>query len=134
MPTPAPTQRHDGWTPPVRAAFFQALRDSGRIVAALAAVRRSRSGAYALRERDPHFRAEWDQALLDARPLVDDLLLSRALNGTRTVLIGSDGRVIRTHCETDTRLLQRLLTRLDHLAGIRRLGQRPSRAQAKWTK
>jgi hypothetical protein len=106
-----------------------ALRDSGKIVVALAAAHRSRSGAYALRSRDLEFRAEWDQALLDARPLLNDLLLSRALNGTRTVLIGADGKVIRSFCETDTRLMQRMLTRLDHLAGARRFGQRRSRAQ-----
>jgi hypothetical protein len=130
--------RHDGWTPQVRAAFLDALRDSGRIVVALTAVNRARSGAYALRNRDPQFRADWDQALVEARPLLDDLLLSRALNGTLTVIVGPDGRVIRSHCETDTRLMQRMLTRLEHLAGLRRFGQRRSRSQgasgAKWTK
>ncbi|WP_300975414.1 hypothetical protein [Sphingomonas sp. LHG3406-1] len=129
MPDLTSKPRHDGWTPDVRAAFLEALRDTGKIVAALAAVRRARSGAYALRNRDPAFRAEWDQALLDARPLIDDLLLSRALSGTRTVIVDAEGRVLRTFCETDTRLMQRMLSRLEHLAGVRRVGQRESRGR-----
>jgi hypothetical protein len=123
-----PATRHDGWTPAVRNAFLEAVRMTGQITAALHAVRRSRSGAYALRSRDPAFRAEWDAALLEARPVLDDLLLSRALSGTRTVVVGTDGRVLASHCETDTRLMQRMLSRLDHLAGLRRLGQRHSRS------
>lgn len=56
------------------------------------------------------------------------MLLSRALSGTRTVVVGTDGRVLATHCETNTRLMQRILSRLDHRAGTRRLGQRDRRA------
>lgn len=127
MTNRTPTPRCDGWTPPVRAAFLEALRDTGSVTIALKAVRRARSGAYALRKRDPLFRAEWDRALLDARPLLDDRLVSRALSGTRTVVIGTDGRVVSVHRDTDTRLMQRMLSRLDHLAGVRRHGQRSSR-------
>ncbi|GAA4001592.1 hypothetical protein [Sphingomonas humi] len=128
----SPTPRHDGWTPRVRAVFLEALRDCGHITAALAAVGRARSGAYALRARDPAFRAAWDQALLDARPVLDDQLLSRAMSGTRTVVLDTDGRVVATYCDKDNRLMQRMLSRLDHLAGVRHFGQRDRRA--KWTK
>lgn len=69
-----PKLSSDGLSLPVRSAFLGALRDTCSVTVALQAVRRARSGACALRQRNSIFRDEWDQALLDARSLLDDAL------------------------------------------------------------
>lgn len=94
------TQRHDGWTPAVRAAFLDALATTGLVRPALASVGRGVSAAYALRRRDEAFRKAWDAALADAVVPVATALMEHAL---------------ATHA-LDTHFALRLLTRLDRHA------------------
>ncbi len=60
---PRTRRRASGWTPERRAAFLDALRATGTVRAACAAVGLSRAGAYLLRDRCPDVAAEWDAAI-----------------------------------------------------------------------
>ena len=79
---PTPTQRHDGWTPERIATFLEVLADTGLVTEAARVTGMDRSGAYALRNRDPIFAAAWRAALSNARPQVADGLLERSIAGT----------------------------------------------------
>ncbi|MFL6724983.1 MAG: hypothetical protein ACJ8FS_00530 [Sphingomicrobium sp.] len=79
---PARAPRHDGWTPDRLAAFLEVLADTGIATDAVRAAGMDRSGAYALRNRDPVFAAAWRAAQIKARPQVADGLLERSITGT----------------------------------------------------
>jgi len=79
---PTPTRRHDGWTPERIATFLEVLADTGLVTEAARVTGMDRSGAYALRNRDPIFAAAWRAALSNARPQVADGLLERSIAGT----------------------------------------------------
>jgi len=111
--------RHDGWTPRVRAAFLEELATTGMVRAALACVKRGPSAAYALRRRDPDFRAAWDAALADAVVPVETMLVERALAGERVRTLDADGRTVREQHRYDGRFALRLLARLDRKADER---------------
>jgi hypothetical protein len=115
-PTSPRVPRHDGWTPRIRAAFLEALATTGMVRPALASVGRSASAAYALRRRNPEFRAAWDAALVDAVVPVETMLVERALSGEWVRTLGSDGREIGSEHRFDSRFALRLLTRLDRNA------------------
>jgi hypothetical protein len=108
--------RHDGWTPRVRAAFLEQLATTGMVQAALAAVGRGASAAYALRRRDLAFRAAWDSALAEASGPVQTMLLERALSGEWVRTVDARGREVGSTHRFDSRFALRLLTRLDRKA------------------
>lgn len=118
MTTCPPTRRHDGWTPAVRAAFLEALATFGTVRAALLAVRRGRSGAYALRSRDPEFSAAWDRALVDALGPLETMLLERAISGEHVRTVNLAGRTVCEDHRFSDRLALRLLSRLDRRAAL----------------
>jgi len=68
--TPVPLKaRHDGWLPRVQFGFIVALARGASIDAAASAVGKSRTTAYALRNRPgaESFAAAWDAALAYAK-------------------------------------------------------------------
>jgi hypothetical protein len=103
----------------VRAAFLEELATTGMVRAALACVKCGPSAAYALRRRDPEFRAAWDAALADAVVPVESMLVERALAGERVRTLDADGRTIYEQHRYDGRFALRLLTRLDRKADKR---------------
>src|SRR5205085_8790908 len=62
--------------------FLEVLADTGIATDAVRAAGMERSGAYALRNRDPVFAAAWRAAQIKARPQVADGLLERSITGT----------------------------------------------------
>ena len=81
-PAALPAIRHDGWTGERMATFLEVLADTGIVSEACLAAGMHRSGAYALRNRDPVFDAAWSAAESLARPQVADGLLERSITGT----------------------------------------------------
>lgn len=71
----------NGWTKRRRTAFLDRLRASANVSAAARAAGLSRSSAYALRGRDPDFRAAWDEALEEALDDLEAELRRRAIEG-----------------------------------------------------
>jgi hypothetical protein len=69
------------WTSRRRAAFLQALSDTGNVSAAARAAKASRSRAYQLKAADPDFAAEWTDALESAIDALDAEARRRALDG-----------------------------------------------------
>ena len=69
------------WTPARRKAFLAHLRTTGNVSAAAGAAGMSRSGAYALRQRDAVFREHWHDALEGMLDDLEEVLLRRALDG-----------------------------------------------------
>jgi len=69
------------WTKRRRTAFLARLRESANVSAAARAAGLSRSSAYALRSRDPEFRAAWDEALEEALDDLEAELRRRAIEG-----------------------------------------------------
>jgi len=69
------------WTERRRAAFLERLRESANVSAAARAAGMSRSSAYAVRRRDPDFRAGWDEALEEALDDLEAELRRRAIEG-----------------------------------------------------
>jgi hypothetical protein len=111
--------RHDGWTPAARAAFLDALAKIGSVAPALAAVGKASSGAYALRRRDPDFRAAWDAAIEQARVPVHTRLVERAMTGEWIRFVDADGHERSAIYRHDTRFALALLTRLERKAARR---------------
>ena len=64
------------------ATFLETLADTGIVGDACQAASMNRSGAYALRNRDPVFAAAWRAAQSRARSAVADALLERSITGT----------------------------------------------------
>lgn len=124
--------RHDGWTPPARAAFLDTLAVSGIVTDACKEVKRSSQAAYALRNRDALFAAGWDAALSMARARLTDELLHRAVNGTVEQL-WKDGAIVAERHRHDSRLSIAMLNRLDARADrAERTGAPSLRAAAQW--
>ncbi|RMD89771.1 MAG: hypothetical protein D6807_03020 [Alphaproteobacteria bacterium] len=70
-----------GWTSRRRRLFLDALRASANVSAAARRAGMSRSAAYALRQSDASFRAQWDDALEEALDALEEELRRRALEG-----------------------------------------------------
>lgn len=69
------------WTSRRRAAFLEALSETGNVSAAARAAGASRSRAYALKAADPEFATEWSDALETAIDALDAEARRRALEG-----------------------------------------------------
>jgi hypothetical protein len=74
----------------------------------------SRSAAYRMRRECLLFSELWDAALLHARPMVEEVLADRALNGTQETVF-YHGEEVATRTRYDSRLLLAHLGRLDRL-------------------
>ncbi len=112
--TIAPT-RHDGWTPARKVQFLEALAQDGNVRAACARVGLSAEAAYRLRRRDPLFARAWAAAQLQARPIVGEVLGTRAIEGVEEQ-IWYRGELRGTQRRYDSRLLLAHMLRLDKLA------------------
>jgi hypothetical protein len=109
--------RNDGWTPERIRVFLEALADLGTVEDAARVAGMSRSSAYAFRRREEGraFAEAWDGAVLLARPVLADALMSRAMHGC-VELIVRDGEVWGERHRFDNRHAMAMLTRLDQKA------------------
>lgn len=100
--------RHDGWTAERRAQFLDMLRQTASVTKSAKSVRKAVSGAYALRQRDPDFAADWDAAMQQAMDMLEGILLERVVNGVeKPVFFG--GKQCGTMREYSDRLAMFLL-------------------------
>ncbi len=95
-------------------AFLQALAKCGNVLASAQAAGVSRSTVYRMRRACVHFEDLWNAALLLARPIVEDALADRALNGVEESVF-YHGEEVATRTRYDSRLLLAHLGRLDQL-------------------
>lgn len=104
--------RRDGWTPGRQAAFLLHLADNGVVADAARAVGMSLAGAYALRRRAAGyaFNIGWEAALLLARRIVADQLMTAAIRGEQARWVREDG--VTTYTRQNTRLALTLLDRV----------------------
>ena len=98
----------------LQAEFLRTLADWGNVRAACKAVGVARTTAYRMRRECLIFRELWDAALLHARPMVEEVLADRALNGTQETVF-YHGEEVATRTRYDARLLLAHLGRLDRL-------------------
>ena len=105
------------WTPACQRAFLEELASTGSVVHACAHVGKSPRSAYALRfRRDGAALAlGWDAAILNARVVVADMLMERAICGYEEVTVKQDDGT-RVRQKMDNRLGLNLLARLDRMA------------------
>lgn len=124
--TPVPLRtRTDGWTTARQNAFVDALRRTGSVDCAAAAVGMSRASAYRLRARlgAGSFAAAWDAALVRPRIAASvaasslaSLLWGRAVNG-RVVPTMRKGRQVGHRIRPDNVTALALLRRFDSACG-----------------
>jgi hypothetical protein len=81
------------WPKRIRAAFLEALAETGNVSAAAASVGRSRPHAYRLRATDDGFAAGWAIALDAATDMLEAEARRRALEGVTEPVIRA-GRVV----------------------------------------
>ena len=76
--------RHDGWTAQRQRRFIEALAQTGCVAEAARAAQMSLDACYKLRRRPnaQEFRRAWEQALDLACELLEDLAMTRAIEGT----------------------------------------------------
>ena len=105
--------RHDGWTPERQRIFLEALGECGVVEDAARAAGMSKQSAYAFRNRAAGrgFHLGWLAAQQQARHLLADALMSRALHGC-VELIYRDGKLWGERHRFDNRLTLALHTRL----------------------
>jgi hypothetical protein len=72
-----PSPREPAWV----AAFLTVLRETANVRASADAAGITRRAAYYLRERDPDFRASWDDCMEDACDVLEAKARERALAG-----------------------------------------------------
>ena len=105
------------WTPSCQRGFLEELACTGSVTRACQHVGKSPRSAYALRFRHDGaaLALGWDAAILNARVVVADMLMERALNGYEEVTVRhEDGRRVRQ--KVDNRLGMNLLVRLDKMS------------------
>ncbi len=111
--TPPPGQ----WTEfdrPRQVAFLTALAECGNVRAAAASCGVSYRTAYRARRREPAFRQAWTGALVAARPVSEDVLTTRAIDGVEEI-VWFRGEEVGRRVRYDSRLLLAHLARLDKL-------------------
>ena len=106
------TDEATGWTGFSRRLFLSILAESGKVAEACDATGLVRSGAYALRNRDPVFAAGWDAAAALARVPLADRLAEQAIDGITDTVTRADGSTVTRH-RFDSRLSIAVLNRLD---------------------
>ena len=105
--------RADGWSAGRQAACLAHLADNGIVADAVRSVGMSVGGSYALRRtaRGYAFNLGWEAALIIARRIVADNLMTAAIKGERAEWVREDGRT--TYVRQNTRLSLTLLDRVN---------------------
>ena len=108
--SPVATPRHDGWTAAKQVEFLRMLAATQNVGAAAQSVGMGRQSAYKLRARldDQPFGAAWRLAVRDARNVVLDAAIERAVNGVEVPHFWK-GELIGTSRRFDERLTTALL-------------------------
>src|SRR5690349_10713745 len=78
---PPPPGRWTEFGRPLQVAFLEALAECGNVRAAAGSVGVSYRTAYRARRSDPAFRQAWTGALIASRPVSEDVLTTRAIDG-----------------------------------------------------
>jgi hypothetical protein len=102
--------RHDGWTAQRQRHFIEALASTGCVAEAARAAQMSLEACYKLR-RHPNaheFRRAWEQALDLACELLEDVAITRAIEGTEQPVYHF-GAVVGTRRVYNDRLIMFLL-------------------------
>ena len=110
--------RYDGWTAGRQAAFLAHLADHGIVADAARAVGKSLAGAYALRRkaRGYAFNLGWEAALLIARRIVADRLMSAAIKGEEARWVREEG--VTTYTRHNPKLALTLLDRVTPIESL----------------
>ena len=95
-------------------AFLRALAASGEVRSAARHVGVAHTTAYRARHASPDLATAWDAALVIARHHAEDVLRTRALEGTEEE-VWYHGEIVATRRRFDSRLLLAHLGRLDRL-------------------
>ena len=105
--------RADGWNSGRQAAFLAHLADHGVVEDAARAVGKSLGGGYALRRqaRGYAFSLAWEAALVIARRIVADRLMSAAIKGEQARWVREEG--VTTYTRQNTKLSLTLLDRVN---------------------
>jgi hypothetical protein len=121
--------RHDGWTPDKERIFLTTLAATGVIADACRACRMSRDAAYSRRNSSAGrpFALGWKAALVLARPVLADELMSRVRSGL-IERVYRGGELVAERHRHDNRLAMAVLTRLDRQ--VEGLGEREPAVQA----
>jgi hypothetical protein len=110
--------RADGWSTARQVAFLSHLADNGVVADAARSVGMSVSGGYALRRtaRGYGFDLGWEAALLIARRVVADALMTAAIKGETARWVREDG--VTTYTRQNTRLSLTLLDRVNPASAL----------------
>jgi hypothetical protein len=105
--------RADGWSAGRQAAFLAHLADHGVVADAAACVGKHVSGGYALRRqaRGYAFNLGWEAALIIARRVMTDQLMTAAIRGETARWVRVDGET--TYIRQNTKLSMALLDRIN---------------------
>ena len=105
--------RADGWSAGRQAAFLAHLADNGVVADAARAVGKNLSGGYALRrqERGYAFDLGWAAALIIARRVVADDLMTAAIRGEQSRWVREDG--VTTYTRQNSKLALTLLDKIN---------------------
>ncbi|MBK8373988.1 hypothetical protein [Sphingorhabdus sp.] len=105
--------RSDGWSAGRQAAFLAHLADNGVVADAARAVGKHLSGGYALRrqERGYAFDLGWAAALIIARRVVADDLITAAIRGEQSRWVREDG--VTTYTRQNSKLALTLLDKIN---------------------
>lgn len=90
------------WTQKKKAAFLDAFRESANVTAAARAAGVSRSRAYQLRDEDPAFAAQWEEAENEAIDALELEMRRRAMQGVEEPVFyqGFEVGTIRRYSDT----------------------------------
>jgi hypothetical protein len=115
--------RHDGWTPEKERIFLVTLAATGVVADSCRACGMSRDSAYTRRNSAAGraFALAWEAALVLARPVAADDVMSRARHGVIDKIY-RNGELVAERHRHDNRLAMAVLTRLDRL--VEELGER----------
>lgn len=105
--------RADGWSPGRQAAFLSHLADNGLVEDAARSVGMSVGGGYSLRRtaRGYAFNLGWEAALIIARRVISDRLMTAAIKGEEARWVREDG--VTTYTRQNTKLSLALLDRIN---------------------
>ncbi len=105
--------RADGWSAGRQAAFLSHLADNGLVEDAARSVGMSVSGGYALHRtsRGYAFNLGWEAALIIARRVISDRLMTAAIKGEEALWVREEG--VTTYTRQNTKLSLALLDRIN---------------------
>jgi len=82
-PKAKPKPKRESWTAEKKRTFLTTLAATCNVSAAVRSISMSESAVYALRQRSPEFRAEWQAALREGYAKLEMAMLERAIHGTQ---------------------------------------------------